>query len=438
MRPVDTVVVGAGWSGLAAAVELTRAGREVTVLESAPQAGGRARSVSLGDQTLDNGQHILLGAYGHMLELLGTLDIPEAEVLLRLPLDLSMRAPEHRGLSLSTLYLPAPLHLLGGLLSARGVGFFETLGALPGIRRMLGWDEAEDITVATLLQRCGQPEHLVRGLWAPLCLAALNTPLETASARLFTRVLNLAFTGHRRHCDLLIPRVDLDRVLAEPARRYLEARGSRLLTGHRVTALEALDGGGLRVRMRDLAVEARHVVLATPAGVTAALCTGLPGLKDVVLGLEHLGHEPICTVYLRYPPEVRLPMPMVGVLDLTAQWIFDRRHTGNPGVMAVVISGPGPHMELDNDALTRQVAAELALLYPDWPAAGETWVVREKRATFQAAAGCHAHRPTMRTALPGLWLAGDHVQNGLPSTLEGAVINGLQCARAILASHPVT
>jgi hydroxysqualene dehydroxylase len=433
MRTVDTVVVGAGWAGMAAAVELARAGREVTVLESAPQPGGRARSVALGEHTVDNGQHVLLGVYEHVLELLHTLDVVEGDVLLRLPLDLIMRAPERRGLSLSTLYLPAPLHLLAGLLTARGAGFFETLGALPGIRRMLRWEGPGDITVAALLQRGGQPEHLVRGLWMPLCLATLNTPVEEASARLFCHVLRLAFTGHRRHCDLLIPRVDLDRVLADPARRYVEARGGRLITGHRVTAIEPTQDG-LRVQMRELTLEARQVVLATPAGVTAALCTGLPGLRDVVRGLEQLGHEPICTVYLRYPPEVHLPLPMVGVLDLTAHWIFDRRHSGYPGMMAVVISGPGAHMDLDNDALARQIQAELALLYPDWPAPEASWVVREKRATFRAAAGCEAHRPEMRTPIHGLWLTGDYVRNGLPATLEGAVMNGVQCARAITLS----
>ncbi|OOG22809.1 amine oxidase [Thioalkalivibrio denitrificans] len=431
MRPVDTIVVGAGWSGLAAAVELAAAGREVTVLEAAQQPGGRARSVALGDHVLDNGQHVLLGAYEHILALLHRLEVAESEVLLRLPLDLTMRAPERRGLALSPLYLPAPLHLLAGLLTARGAGLFETLRALPGIRRMIRETDTEDITVATLLQRCNQPESLRRGLWSPLCLAALNTPVHEASARLFTEVLKEAFTGHRSHCDLLLPRVDLDRVLAQPAQRYLEDRGGRLLTGRRVTGVEPLEWG-LRVRMRDLDLEAGNVILATPPNVSAALLTPLPDMRGVVRGLEQLGQEPICTIYLQYPPEVHLPMPMVGVLDLTAQWVFDRRHTGQAGVMAVVVSGPGAHMDLDNDALARQVTAELALLFPDWPAPQAHWVVREKRATFRAAAGCEALRPAMRTPIRGLWLAGDHVRNGLPATLEGAVLNGIQCARAII------
>jgi hydroxysqualene dehydroxylase len=436
MRPVETVVIGAGWSGLAAAVELAAAGREVTVLESAQQAGGRARSVRLGEHTLDNGQHVLLGAYENVLALLHTLGVPEADVLLRLPLDLTMRSVEGHGLALSTLYLPAPLHLLAGLLTARGAGLLETLGALPGIRRMLRDEGVEDITVADLLERCAQPEHLVHGLWAPLCLAALNTPVDDASAILFSRVLKEAFTGHRSRCDLLLPRVDLDRVLAEPARQFIEERGGRLLTGRRVTAIEPVQDG-LRVQMRDLTLEARNVILATPPNVSAALCTPLAEMRRVVRGLEQLGQEPICTVYVAYPPQVHLPMPMVGVLDLTAQWIFDRRHTGQQGVMAVVISGPGPHMDLDSDALARQVGAELALLFPDWPAPDRHWVVRERRATFRACAGCEQHRPEMRTPVKGLWLAGDHVRNGLPATLEGAVMNGLQCARAIMDTAEV-
>ena len=63
-------VIGGGWAGIAAAVELTASGAHVTLIEAGRVLGGRARSVNIDGRTLDNGQHILLGAYRETLALM--------------------------------------------------------------------------------------------------------------------------------------------------------------------------------------------------------------------------------------------------------------------------------------------------------------------------------------------------------------------------------
>lgn len=440
MTPPDTdvCIVGAGWAGLSAAVRLAQAGRQVTVLEAARTLGGRARQVDLDDVPLDNGQHLLLGAYTHVLRMIETMGLPESRIFLRLPLDLNMRESGVPDLSISSLFLPAPFHLLAGLLTARGMPGRDRLQALPGLARLMRWNGAEDIPVSRLLHEHRQPDTLIRQLWIPLCLATLNTHPAEASARLFTAVLRGAFSGHRSHADLLIPRVSLGEALPEPARHYVESLGGSVITGARVQSVDR-DGDGFRLQLREGdEYRARQVILATPHGITARLLAGFPALTETAANLDALACEPICTVYLRYPEETRLSTPFHGMLGTTGQWVFDRRFTGQPGVMAVVISASGPHMDLDNQALATQIQAELHMLFPAWPAPLQSWVIREKQATFKAEVGCDRLRPGNRTAEAGLWLAGDYTANGLPATLEGAVISGLECAESLLHSNDPT
>ena len=158
-------------------------------------------------------------------------------------------------------------------------------------------------------------------------------------------------------------------------------------------------------------------------------------LDPIAMRLEQMRHEPITTVFIRYHPYVRLDFPLYGLHDTLGHWVFDRGADGQHGLMSVVISGGGRHMEMDNETLVREVAAELAQLFPAWPRPLDHWVIREKRATFVCAPGVNALRPGAATPVTGCWLAGDATATGLPATLEGAVRSGLAGARQILATH---
>ncbi|MCG5535101.1 hydroxysqualene dehydroxylase HpnE [Ectothiorhodospira mobilis] len=432
MKPAGVCVLGAGWAGLAAAVRLTQAGEAVTLLEAAPHPGGRARGVDLAGTRLDNGQHLLLGAYGQTLDLVRALGVQESAAFLRLPMDLGIRRAGAPDIGLSSLYLPTPLHLLGGLLTARGLPALARLRALPGLARLMRWQGQEDCSVLALLHRYRQPGCLIDGLWAPLCVATLNTAPERASARLFTAVLRGAFSGHRSHSDLLMPRGSLSAALPDPAVAWLQAHGARVHLGCRVQALRPQPGGGFHLALRGGdTLAARQVVLATAHPEAARLLPPLPGLCETAARLRRLQTEPICTVYLQYAESARLPTPLLGLLGTTGQWVFDRRFAGEPGRMAVVISASGPHMALDRTALAGRIQKELAAFFPDWGPPRASWVIRERQATFRAGVDCDALRPGNATPLPGLWLAGDYTATGLPGTLEGAVISGVQCAQAL-------
>lgn len=431
------VIVGGGWAGLAAAVELCAHQIPVTVLESARQSGGRARSIRASDMVIDNGQHLFIGAYRSVLGLMDRIGVDRQRAFLRQPLTLRLMKGNKTSLHFRVPRLPAPLHLLNAILTARGLSMTDRIQALRFGRRLpeLSISDHEDISVQALLRSEAQTPALIRKLWGPLCIAALNTPLDEASARIFLRTLRESFLGLRRHSDLLIPRLALGEVLPLPCADYLQQRGGRIEPGQRVTSLEIEDTGIQAVKIRERRIEASQVILAAPHVISRRLMSPHHPLQALCAQLSELGNEPVITLYLQYPPQTCLPQPMVGLEDTLAQWVFDRRACGQPGLMAVVISARGCHSQMKTDQLTQRVAAELATSFPDWPAHEQSLLIREKRATFSSRVGIDQIRPANRTPVSGLWLAGDYTANGLPATLEGAVRSGIACAQAILGSH---
>ena len=421
-------VVGGGWAGLACGVELAAAGQRVCIFEAARQLGGRARSVEAHGHTLDNGQHILIGAYRETLRLMRLAGADPDHLLRRLPLELSYPG---NGFRLRLPRLPAPLHLAAGLMATKGCSMAEKISAA-AFMRSLQTDEyrlAADMSVAELLDRHRQAGNIRRFMWEPLSLAALNTAPENASAQVFANVLRDSLGGQREDTDLLLPKADLNRVFPESAARFIELRGGTI---HLASRIECLD----QLRASDGQAFA-HVVVATAPQHAGVLLKNHPQTSAIAGILDGYHYEPIGTVYLGYPDELRLPFPMLGMDAATpgrlGQWVFDRGQLGGAdGVMGFVLSAEGAWDESDNAALAAALHRELRdMLGRTLPEPRWHQVIRERRATFS----CRPNlpRPACRTPLHGLWLAGDYVCADYPATLEGAVRSGVAAARSILA-----
>ncbi len=433
MKPAETIVIGAGWAGLATAVSLSHSRIPVKLFESARQIGGRARRVPFETQTIDNGQHLLIGAYHETLAMMRTAGVNIDDVLLRQPLQLISRYPDGSTVALKAPALPAPLHLLWSLMTASGLTTRERWRATQlGLKLKLGRLKlAQDMTVSELLRRQQQPAALCTALWQPLCLAIMNTHPDEASAEVFLRVLSDAFLHHRQDSDLLFARADLSSIFPDPAVNYIEKRGGRIYLGQRVTGLEINNRQLTGVWRDDQLLPAEHVVLAIPPHAVIPLLQPHAELAPVIPLLQQIEYEPICTVYLQYPESVRLPLPMLGLLNTVGQWAFDRRLCGQAGLIAVVISAQGPHMDWSKQKLIDVINTELAHQFPDWPPPRSGQVIREKRATFACRVNINQIRPANRTSVDGLWLAGDFTPTGYPATLEGAIRSGVQCAQQI-------
>ncbi|PLY58185.1 phytoene dehydrogenase [Herbaspirillum sp. BH-1] len=437
--PRHYAVIGAGWAGCAAAVALAGGGHRVSLFEAARTLGGRARRLELDGRTLDNGQHILLGAYRATLALMKQVGVDPATALLRLPLQ--MRYPlanQADGMDFVAPRLPAPWHVAVALLRAKGLAREDkmALARFSTTARWMGWQLHEDCSVADLLQRFDQTDRVTRLMWRPLCIAALNTPPERASAQVFLNVLRDSLGARRAASDMLIPRRDLGALLPDATEAYLARHGGLVRPGVAVThLLTGSEPGSWRLedRLGESLGEFSGVVLATGPEAAAQL---LEGLHDTHL-LQALEHEPITTCYLQYGEQVRLPAPFLALLDAPerqawGQFVFDRGQLGgDPGLLAVVVSAAGQAIADGHATLTAGITRQLAQDFGQPALATPQWskVITEKRATFACTPGLQ--RPD-NTAMPaGLALAGDYVAGDYPATLEGAVRSGGAAARLL-------
>jgi squalene-associated FAD-dependent desaturase len=417
---LSVAVVGGGWAGCAAALTLAEAGVKVSLHEASRTLGGRARAVELGSHLLDNGQHILLGAYAQSLQLIERLSPATSDGLWRLPLAIE-QPPDF---SLVCPRLPAPLHLLAGLLAARGLSWRDKLAAARWAHAVLNRDEPPDHSSVSQLTR-NQPEKLNRLLWHPLCVSALNTPPDIASARVFRDVIRAAFGGCNHHSDLLLPRRDLTSLFPAPAAARVLELGGEVRLSSRVTRLDATVDA-ITLDTRDESVTYSHVILAVAPQHLSALTNQVAALETLSDEVGRYDYQAIATAYVQYDPTFRLPKPLFALDNGPAQFVFDRGQShGQAGLLAFVASTATnlPENWLD------QAEAQLQRIAHPGPVLWRKRIV-EKQATYACVPGMR--RPAVRTAHPRIFLAGDYTASPYPATLESATLSGVQSARALL------
>ncbi len=418
----DVAVVGGGWAGCAAALTLAEAGVPVTLYEAGRALGGRARAVELGGCVVDNGQHILLGAYTNTLELIARVHpAPAVPPLWRLPLAFDQQ-PDFR---LRCPRLPAPLHLAAGLLGARGLAWGEKLAAARWASALLHSATTPSGTVSELTR--GQPGKLRGLLWHPLCVSALNTPPESACAAVFASVIRAAFGGRNAHSDLLLPRSDLGELFPVPAARRIVEAGGTVRLATRVARLSAGGDGITAILAAGDETQAHsHAIIAVAPQHVKGLAASIPQLGDVVTMLGHYDYQPIATGYVQYDPAFRLPRPLLALAEGPAQFVFDRGQSHDqPGLVAFVASAAA---DLPADWFDH---AEAQLRRSVRPGRSQ-WRKRiiEKQATYACRPGMP--RPAVRTRHPRLFLAGDYTAGPYPATLESATQSGVQSAASLL------
>jgi hydroxysqualene dehydroxylase len=456
---MNVLIIGAGWAGLAAAVEATRLGHSATVLEAARAIGGRARALNVTlpdgtEATLDNGQHILIGAYSETLQLMRDVGVDTSTALHRMPL--TLRYPDGSGLALPDWSKPwfAGLDVAAGILKAKGWSLLDKLSLLRAADawRRAGFQCPAQYSVAQLCK--GINARVMMDMIDPLVISALNTPTQRASGSVFLTVMRDALFAPAMGdagsqvagSNMLLPRADLGALFPTAAAQWLKTQGAQVISGERINDLQALSKGELPV-LHSIGLKANlpyrfdATIIATPAWEAARLVRSLPpDYPDASAGAaawaacaEALQHEAITTVYA-YSAKASLPQPVMALRSNSgnnssnaqqpAQFVFDRGAlSGQQGVLAFVVSASNG----DAATLEQQVIAQgrqqlgLADLQP-------IKTIVEKRATFACTPGLQ--RPSMRIA-NGLLACGDYVQGPYPATLEGAVRSGSAAARAL-------
>ena len=467
MNGYDTVVIGAGFAGLSAAVRLSRSGARVLVLEARARLGGRATAFSDRDtgELVDNGQHILLGCYTETFAFLGEIGATD-HVRLQPQLAVTMIDRAGRRSRLACPALPPPFHLLAGVLDWDALSWTDRLSVLGmmaplrNARRELQPGAAVKAaspgeTVENWLIRNGQTPRIREMLWDPLALAALNQSPQQAAAPVFARVLAEMFGADPRAAAVALPTTPLHLMYAEPARQYIERAGGTVRTGAPARVRVHDDAGDVAVESAGEQWSAKRVIAAVPWFALADLFVpSPPALADVLDRARRMASSPIVTVNLWFDRPV-MDEPFIGLPGRPMQWVFDKRllfgrlraegasasHAearrdltraeagSDTSHVSMVSSGAVSMVALTNELLIEKAHAELVDALPELRAARLTSaaVVREPRATFSLAPS-EPPRPSTETAVRGLLLAGDWIDTGLPGTIESAVRSGHRAA----------
>lgn len=443
-RAPDTIVVGGGFAGLAAATRLAERGARVLLLEARPYLGGRARSWIDPEtgSTVDNGQHLFMGCYAdtlRFLERIGTRD--------RLDLQVRMGVPfVDAGGAVSRFELPSmPSHSMSvaaGLVRFPRLPLAERLGLLrvalaARSRAKAPQGGLDDVSVSSWLGSLGQSRQALLRLWHPLTIAALNEEPERASVAMLLPVLRGLFDSGADGARLGVPRVGLSDLYAEPAAHYLRSRGSDVRVRAQVREL-LFDRGRCRgVLLADGArLAAQNVIASVPPADLLEMLPEDVAAEPLFAACARLETSPIVSVYLWFGGPVT-DLPFAGLIGGEWQWLFNRRafaDRGGAGAgVTLVRSAARSFVEASRDVLVHKALDDLHRFFPASRrlALRHALVIKEKRAAISPACGSSALRPPSRTPHDGLHLAGDWTATGLPATIEGAVMSGHACARQV-------
>ncbi|MCP1853698.1 MULTISPECIES: hydroxysqualene dehydroxylase HpnE [unclassified Bradyrhizobium] len=408
-------IIGAGISGLSAAVRLANGGYKVFVHEATQQAGGRCRSYfdAATSLTIDNGNHLLLSGNRHALSYArsigteaGLVGPPRAQFPF---VDLASGRRWQLDLGDSRL----PLWVFDEARRVPDTTLRDYLALAP-----LAWAGTGALVGNTIPCKGTLYDRLVQ----PLLLAALNVDPPEGSAGLAGAIVRETLLAGGQACRPLIARDGLSSVLIEPAVKLLQEGGHSVQFSHE---LRALGMSGDRISELDfgngdkVALGADDaVVLAVPPRAAAAL---LPGLKTPTK------FRAIVNAHFRVDPP-RDAAPILGVVGGLVEWLF-----AFPQRLSVTISNGDRLVDMPREELALAIwqdiceASGVSGDLPPWQ------IVRERRATFEATPEQNALRPGPATAQKNLFLAGDWTATGLPATIEGSVRSGDRAADLVLA-----
>lgn len=413
-------VIGAGLSGLACALRLTRAGIPVSLYDAAAQAGGRCRSYW--DKTLerqiDNGNHLLLSANYAALDYLREIGArdrfvsPEYASFPFIDLESGDRWAVSPGLSLLPWWIFQKQRRVSGTSPLDYLSILKIAAA------------RDDETVADCLQK---RDALWRRFWQPFCTSALNTAPEEASAQLLWRTIRETFARGGKACVPLVPKIGLSDSFLDPALKIIQSSPNRILFNHRLRNLNfngdrvfALEFGNGKVELG----EADSVVIALPPGNAAQVLPGLKAPDD---------SRSIVNVHLRIaldplaPPPLPENLPFLGMVGGSFDWVFLRGD-----IASLTVSAADRLAEQSVEEITRVAWTETAqALGLDSNSEYQSRVVKERRATFAQTPAALKLRPGARTAWQNLLLAGDWTDTGYPATIESAIRSGHNAAALV-------
>lgn len=431
-------VIGGGFAGLKAAVDLADAGVAVTVAEARGCLGGRARSFidPATSEVVDNGQHLFLAGYEETLRFLERLGT-RGRVVFQERLRVSFAEPGGKICTLDCPPVAAPWHVVLGLARMGGLSLRDKLlfGRVAGRMRNACGQSAQE----WLTQR-GQSERARRRFWNPLILATLNEDPSRASAEGLLAVLRILWMSPWPCARLGVASVGLSALYTLQAEQIIEERGGQVLLNRPVVGLEMAGSRVVAVRFADGGSQEVDAVISTLS--PSALARLLPALRQtqaLQAALAHFTHSPIVSVNLWLDRPVTDHL-FVGLLGRRFHWLFNKPAILRPAgievrYVSLIRSAAHGFIDQPNAALVEMAMEDLRGCFPTVRGAGlvRSQVVREREATVSLTVAAEQVRPGPKAGIENFFLAGDWTATGLPATIESAVVSGGRAAQVALA-----
>ena len=422
-------VIGGGISGLSAAVYLANSGLSVELFEAAPKLGGRAFSFideNSGD-TVDNGQHILMGCYKETLQFLKLINAFD-NLYFQENLIVNFINKEKGVLPLKSFSKLYPFNLMLGILNYRALNIFERVKILKLFFKLIAvpTDSLDNITVIEWLKNENQSENALKSFWEILAIGSLNTNIEKASAKIFADILKHIFFRGNKSSTIILPETGLSELYCSKARDFISSHNGKVNISCKVASVEIL-----RDKIVSLIINKKnitgfdYIISAVPFYSFQKLFN-----EDFLIQTEKLdfNYSPILNVHI-WLKENPLTDRFYGLIGSPVQWIFNHNK-----YISIVISDAGSFIDITNDEILDLVTVEINSFFPKLKSEliSGYKVIREKRATFIPEPSVLNNRPSVKTKIKNLFLAGDWTDTGLPATIESAVKSGKMAANSIL------
>jgi squalene-associated FAD-dependent desaturase len=433
-------VIGGGVAGMSAACALAEAGFVVQLVERRGYLGGRASSYlhpGVGE-VIDNCQHVLFGCCTNLQGFYGRINVLDR---IHFTSAMTMIEPGGRRSALGPSFLPAPLHGLPKLMLAKAFTWADKLAlgrAFSALMRPVAQDSTESL--GEWLRRHKQTRGALDRFWRLVIASALNAEIDEIALPYAAKVIRELFMNSAVAGSMGLSTVPLSELYA-PVTPYLEERGGSVLLNTHVEGAE-WDEETLQwmVRTRTGTLLSDFVLVALPFEGMAKLLPGLPpadGAEELAGKIERHEHWPICSVHLWFDRQIT-ELDHAVLLDREVHWMFNQsrlqRRGGN--YIELVVSATRAFAALSRDQAIKQTVRELEEFFPLVKEAKleKATLVKEMHATFGVPPGIDAARPGAESPWPNLFLAGDWVQTGWPSTMESAARSGHLGAEAVCAA----
>ena len=422
----EVIILGGGLAGLSAAAALAGTGHTIKVLESRPFLGGRATSYETAGETIDNCQHILLRCCVNLLDFYKRLGV-ESDISFHREF-VFIEPGGRRSLFRSGLF-PRPAHFAESFLSLRFLNLSEKLSVMRAIRvierQYKTRHDLDQITMLDWLHEQRQPPRAIERFWRQILVSAINEELDRMAASHGLQVFQLGFLARRNAYEMGVPAVPLAQLYRAEA--WQKLGNVEILTRTPVERLVIENNRVSHIIAAGTEHRADLYISALPFERMAAI---IPDLKLDLTGFEH---SPITGIHLWFDRPIT-DLPHATLLDRTIQWMFNKSEGRH---IQLVVSASRSLLEMPRADVIALALKELVEFFPEAAKAKleKAHVVKEVRATFSALPGLEARRPTARTSIGNLFLAGDWTRSGWPATMEGAVRSGYLAAEAATGGH---